>query len=318
MRIASYCHQGVDKSGAENESRLQVLNDLIKQITSEPDWHNLDALILPGGFFEIEQQRIEDSSLFPLLKRLARALDKTSPGAHLVIGVDTRPSERKGRLFGGQQLALAFNKAGISGFARKIFPVEEDINGQKWPVMLVHETDFTDQSRYISLKSGGEAALCVCYDMFGLADTLRGKKHKLGKIAILEGDDGVIYAGTEARKRLKTKTFPEYRAIIDQKSEDLRAALATIHRFAASGRDVFWHRHGIASASAGLNGAAAIGAAHFGKLPKSGQSTLASHNVPRAHLDAVMQRRKHSAQPERDVIVGDTGSPAGIARLFTL
>jgi hypothetical protein len=54
-------------------------------------------------------------------------------------------------------------------------------------------------------------------------------------------------------------------------------AIAAIHSFNRPGLDGFWQRHGIATASAALEGGLALGAAHFrDSLPQPSHSTLAS------------------------------------------
>ena len=143
-RIVTYCHAGRDmKEATDNASRLAVLEEVAEQLAARTEWHPIDAVVFPGGFLSI----IPDTAAAGFVDKLK----KHSPGIQLVVGVDTD----------GQQLALAFNRHGRSGAARKIFPVGEDVDGKTMAPITLREQDFDDTSRFIKLANGSKALLCV-------------------------------------------------------------------------------------------------------------------------------------------------------------
>src|SRR4051812_32261 len=112
-RIVTYCHEGRDmKDATDNAARLAALREVAEQLALHPEWHPIDAVVFPGGFLsEIPKK---EAAAF------VKKLQKLSPGIQLVVGVDKD----------NEQLAIAFDRGGISGQARKIFPVGEDVDGK--------------------------------------------------------------------------------------------------------------------------------------------------------------------------------------------
>lgn len=275
-------------------ARLAVLDEVADALAARHDWHPIDAVVFPGGFLSAP----DDAAAMSFIRKLK----KHSPNVHLVLGVDNN----------GEQLALAFNRKGRAGLARKIFPVGEDVDGKIMPPIVLHEKDFADEKRIIHLANGSKALLCVCYDMFGLGDTMRGKADKLSKAPVVEDADGMMHDALSKKSILK-RAFNAHRAMIQREKPDV--ALATIHRFEKPGQDIFWQRHGIATASAAMKGGKAVAAAHIGKLPENLQSmTLAANDVPTAHLEQGMKRKMRKMLPRRAFVMRGTGR--GILRLF--
>lgn len=295
-KIVTYCHSGRDmKEATDNTARLAVLDEVADQLAAHPDWHPIDAVVFPGGFLS----EVPDKAAAEFVKKLV----KLSPGIQLVVGVD----------MDGQQLAMAFNSHGLSGSARKLFPVGEDVDGQTFQPITLREQDYADTSRFIKLANGSKALLCVCYDMFGLGDTVRGKMDKLNKAILTEDNEGKLYPGKEGRSVLH-RAFNAHRQMIAKEKPDI--ALATIHRFEGPGREIFWQRHGIATASAALQQGFAAAAAHVGKLPNnSATMPLAANNVPSSHMNAGMKRQAHTLPPE-DYVEVHSGKDKGLLRLF--
>lgn len=298
IRIATYLHEGRDmKAATPTAARLDILRETGELLAAHPEWHPLDAVVFPGGFLP----DIPDSEA----RAFARRLKRLSPGLQLVLGVDRD----------GEQLAVAFTEKGRSGLARKIFPVGEDVDGKTMPPIVLHEKDFDDPARLIRLPSGGRALLCVCYDMFGLGDAVRGKMDKLAKAVAVEDAAGRVLHGQKDMRRALERAFNAHRRFITREKPD--AALATIHRFAEPGREIFWQRHGIASASAALRGGFAVAAAHTGSLPADAAAmTLSASRVPPSHLGAGMKRQAHMLAPEAHAAVV-SGKSRGLLRLFS-
>jgi hypothetical protein len=89
-------------------------------------------------------------------------------------------------------------------------------------------------------------------------------------------------------------------------TKDLDAALIAIHGFSRGKTSNMWQRHGIATASAALDGGLAIAGAHFEKLPRrEGVQTLAAFGVPLDHLDAGHHRSAEAAMPVAAAQVGE-------------
>lgn len=296
-RVVTYLHEGRDmKDATDNKARLAVLREVAEQLAQHPEWHPIDAVVFPGGF-------LSDIPA-PEAAAFVGKLAKLSPGLQLVVGIDKD----------GEQLAVAFDHDGISGMARKIFPVGEDVDGKSFAPITLHEQDYSDTNRFITLANGNKALLCVCYDMFGLGDTVRGKMDKLNKAVLTEDRDGHIFAGKDGRATLR-RAFNAHRRMIAQEKPDV--ALATIHRFAEPGREIFWQRHGIATASAALKGGFAAAAAHVGHLPaKTNTMPLTAADVPPSHMEAGMKRGAHTLPPTESLVI-HKGKNNGLLRLFT-
>jgi hypothetical protein len=199
----------------------------------------------------------------------------------LILGVETAHC-RHG--FSGDQLYAAWSATGIVGVARKAFPARDDTYGTRKPPYLLQARDATAEGRILRLFSGARAFLCVCYDAFAFAEARLGPTAKRGAMRYLgDGRQGWRMAHSDDRERLM---MGFYRSA---KAADL---LVGIHGFNRPGRELYWQRHGLATASAALGGAAILGAAHFRKaLPSHiGQGLMAAHDVPPRHLRLGLHR----------------------------
>lgn len=324
-RIVTVCVRGKDPKSHEGEAdRFTLMEEVAHALAARPDWGPLDAVVFPGGFLFAETAKakkiLADAGKDEKISRAARAFlsatESAFPGLQLIVGVDTAPYKTHGRIVGGQQLALAFNQTGLSGFARKIFPIDEDVDGKTMPPFITHAPDFEDSRRIIALANGSNALLCVCYDMFGIGVAARGLPDKLRKVVQFEDKDGKLIQGKQAWPQL-TEAFDAYRQL--QRDGDIDVALATIHRFEAPGRDTFWQRHGIATASAALEGGLTAAAAHINRLSPDPQlSRLAAVNVPYVQLESGMHRQAYRAVPLDHAVASDNqGRARWMARLYT-
>lgn len=263
----------------------------------------LDAVVFPGGYGFFKDHKNQQNVMTDAAQRMAGHLAQHGLFPQIILGFDTAPYQAAGNRIGGQQLALAFNADGQSGFARKIFPVAEDMDGRSTPPLMVQQGDYNDTRRVIDLPNGSRAVLCVCYDMFGIADAARDNPARLEKFV---PDSGA--------------QFQSFRNFLHDEKPDV--AIATIHRFVRAGVDRFWQRHGIASASAALGKISAresfaIAAAHVGQL-RDGDINgcrLASWAVPESHLEAGSSRRTESLDPRTAQMISVPGCRA-LLRLF--
>ena len=160
----------------------------------------------------------------------------------------------------------------------------------------VDPRDFGERHRLLNLPLGRRALLCSCYDGFGIHDPDR-----FARLVKRIGANGEDSRSWRTGPLLKS-AVRDWEALC--KSADM--ALVAIHQFHARANSTMWQRHGIATASAGLNGGAVFAAAHFEKkLPSSGSQPLASRGVSRSHLVMGRGRKKESATPIRERSDGD-------------
>lgn len=177
--IASVCVLGHKVREPEhNGPRLELLQRTIERIADQPGWRPLDAVLFPGGFVILpeyvgnlpHERRVEvimASEVGKACLDAARRLNASCPGALLVVGID---SVSPGPGDYGDQLCVAFAAHGIAGIGRKVFPVDADSNGAEIAPLVCYAEDFDSPHRIVRLRSGRNALLCNCYDVFGVAE----------------------------------------------------------------------------------------------------------------------------------------------------
>jgi hypothetical protein len=112
----------------------------------------------------------------------------------------------------------------------------------------------------------------------------------------------------------------EWRQLLASQRVDV--ALTAVHRFQQPGRDIFWQRHGLATASAALDGGLAVGAAFFTNRLPDGRSRwsspLAACGVPREHLEHGLHRPARRFEPAAMLTIHGrrNGKPRALVRLF--
>lgn len=309
---------------AHNDGRERLLSWIVERVAANPAWSSLDALLLPAGFLALE------APLGPLSSEARHALVAQSPisfacrtaaarlaraaGALLVLGVDTRPY-LKG--FSGDQMMLAWRGDAIAGSARKIFPSPADTALERRRPLLLFDHDPDDAARVVRLPSGQSALLCVCYDAFVFSELTLGPTGKQGNLRRLwTGKRSIIEPDSDQR----TVFLKRHHRLISEQQPAV--ALIGVHGFDQPGRETRWQRHGIAVASAGLNGGLAVGAAHYRWwLPEPddlGHSTLASYGVGHRHLTLGLNRPSRKARATDAMFVAVPGAPhlAATVRLF--
>jgi hypothetical protein len=291
-RLVTVC---IGKSIAEQYRpegrRTDLLLNLIERIDRQ--WDHLDAIVFPGGYLRLNEdigalphaQRVSRLGGFEECLRRAVASIRRSLGVKIVTGIDG-PGLR-------DQMCVAWDKSGVVGIGRKVFPVGKGDDPEKHH-LVCYQSDYGSFHRVISLPCGRRAILCACYDMFGVAEKV-AETVRTKSILRISCDDGVEYRRDNNVPRSQRVPWNEFHQVrtecIRQWNELLRTqevsiGIAAIHEF-RSHSTIYWQKHGIACCSAALGQGFAVGAAHFpGGLPKNDQaSTLAACRVPKKHLD---------------------------------
>ncbi len=319
--FATVCFHGkktISKKGNEKREAdfIEVMSK-INQLTSQPQ-----AIIFPGGFFYLSQhighlsfedrkQVIEASSIGEVCQKGLAVLNTPLPGPLLVVGIDSPKKARQGcSADNGDQLCVAFDNTGVVGIGRKIFPDDYELFDY-----VAYAGDFREPTRVVQLPDGRKAVLCACYDMFGIAESPEHTTKRTKNIKYVgEGDRLVADTDEPGHAEVRDGLVREWADML--KRENVSVGLAAIHQFDLPGRDLYWQRHGVAVASATLNGGLALGAAHFvERLPEANKSTLAAEGVPQSHLADGLNRKHHAMKPIESLHV-DTPHGSALIRVF--
>jgi hypothetical protein len=97
--------------------------------------------------------------------------------------------------------------------------------------------------------------------MFGLTENPVHPGRRTTILRTIESHGSVLRKGDAAFDELRHRCIQQWDLLL--RSRRPSVAIAAIHAFDRPGLDGFWQRHGIATASAVLNGGLALGAAHF-------------------------------------------------------
>ena len=308
LRIAAVSIKGAPAGTASDGARLELLDRIVARIVSR-GWTCLDAVVLPGGYFRLNASIgghsrsgrcavIDKTVVGNACKSFCRTLTRRSPGALIIAGADGPSME---------QYCIAWASRGVAGLARKIFPTHDE--GQRG--FICYYDDFGCPARIVRLPSGAVAALCVCYDMFGLSEDPRRPGKRTACIRSVSRKGITLTAVDDAFRELRLGCIQQWDLLL--RSYRPSVAIAAIHGFDRPGRDGFWQRHGIATASAALGGGVAVAAAHFShKLPSPQSCTLAAASVSTGHLRAAVHRRAHRLVPNDATCIGTEA----VVRLF--
>lgn len=320
-RLATLCvHGDVATRVGDNAQRIGFLKQLTTELRRLSDWHPVDAIILPGGFFRMsrafgattfaQRRRLVSTEQFTgPIRRSLRSLGTQSPGIRLVAGVLARPCDVTERT---EQCSLVFDQGGLVAAARKIFPTASDTRGER--LLSPFQDDYGSPHRFFSLANGSVAVAAACYDLFGVADRAQPGTRRAA-IRRLLTPEGPIKLGDACFLALRKACLATWARQLEEQDPDV--AVATIHRFAYPGADGYWQRHGIARASAALDGALVVGAAHFiRKLPEGFASSLAAAGVGLEHLFAGVGRPACRLAPIRQHVLHGPCGPTAVLRLF--
>jgi hypothetical protein len=327
-RIVTACVLGRKPSRVDRNARASsLLDQVVDAVIGRVDWHPVNAIVFPGGFFRSplyignrpHSERAAALEAFDFGQAVMAAacrLDAAHPGALIVVGIDSVPYSSSDH---GDQMCVAFSPYGVVGIGRKVWPADGDTNWDGRPPVVCYPADFASPHRIVTLANGSRALLCACYDVFGVAEAIVGPTARIRYIRYLapdQRDDGVGTGFVAVRRRL----VAEWRQLLADQRVDV--VLTTIHCFQQPGRDIFWQRHGLATASASLGGGLAVGAAFFtdrlpdGRDPWS--SPLAACGVPREHLSQGLQRPARRFEPITMLTINGrrNGKPRALVRLF--
>lgn len=323
-RIISIAIKGSDKfPPPKTRARLNLLRLIVAALLVREEWPEIEAVVLPGGYFRLKRiislssirkrfSRFSRSELATALLDIAVQLNARWTGVAVVIGIDSDALDKK---IGGDQLVAVWQGGALVALTRKAFPVDGDTDGKE-PVYFIHADDADDPGRLITLSNGAKALVLSCYDAFAVRG-LHGRRHvDLRAIRLISTGKERPHEATSYEKR---DHFRRWLTFLDAHPPDL--GLIAIHRFRQAGQDGYWQRHGIAGASAALDGAPVVGAAHFRRgLPsRLAASPLASLGVPLSHLDQGAKRRAHRLAPQDGFTLRDEqGEAIAFLRLFTL
>jgi hypothetical protein len=308
-RIVSVCVLGQQAASIrENSQRERFLQQAIDVICHH-DWCSIDAVLLPGGFFCLDKYvgPLPFADRVAVLERATfhvacvdgcRRLGVNSPGALIVVGIDTTEGPTEWPWAWGDQLCVAWSEQrGIVGIGRKVFPVKPP-KDQKYDEKrdeslhyVCYATDYGDEKRVVALPSGRTAILCACYDMFGCAEKVDSPTTRTASIVNLHDGNRLRRANKELSDKPPRQDFNDLRkSCVDEfqkllVTENVSVGLACIHKFDRPNSEGYWQRHGIQACSAVLQNGLAVGAAHFDKsLPDVDKSTLAAVGIPATYL----------------------------------
>src|SRR5215207_823821 len=87
---------------SDNQYRAAWLNAMVNALAQQQSWAPVDALLLPGGYFRLEQSLgflgvherhhvLNTSFIGQACTRASRRLSKAFPGITLVVGIDCEP-----------------------------------------------------------------------------------------------------------------------------------------------------------------------------------------------------------------------------------
>lgn len=320
-RVLQLCLHGTTANPQDNVKRIAMLPEIVRALYELPDWHPIDVVILPGGFFRMarafgatgfaeRRAAVRRERFAGAVQAAVGLLEERSPGLRLVTGVLATPRDSTERT---EQVSLAFSANGLVAAARKLFPTALDTRGGRYISPFVDE--YSSPKRLLQLANGSTALLSACYDLFGAADIGVDGGSRRQAIRRLITRKGYLTQGDADFVGVRLACLAAWTKLIAEHQPDV--ALATIHRFRAPGLDGFWQRHGIARASAALDGALVVGAAHFGyRLPDPHASTLAAHGVEHEHMFAGTFRLSHRLMPIASTVIEVPGCRA-LLRLFT-
>ena len=240
VRIVSICCSGLKaKRVSRNANHVKLLRQAIHNIAANPSWVDIDAIVLPGGFFFHAEflgnlpfaERKAKLEQVPFVREVTLLVgilhERGSPDVKLVCGIDTAPPSVWER---GDEFCVAFDVTGIVGIGRKAFPVHEDSNPYNTKRSIAqYARDYADPSRIISLPCGINALLCACYDLFGVNVWPDVPSPRKTYIRYIYDKDNVLHVTGDTYRALKADCIVKWQQMITQKRPLI--TLTAIHEF---------------------------------------------------------------------------------------
>jgi hypothetical protein len=321
-RVVSVSMRGTKaRQPSSNAGRIALMRYIVELI-GRRGWPSIDAVLFPGGFLRLgtfvghlpftgRARAIEQEPFFDGVAKAATELHSAMRGALLVFGADSSAPTRREV---GDQLCIAVSQRRVIGLARKIYPTDLDTRDCARPLVPA-VADFTSRRRFVQLPSGNWASLNSCYDLFGVTDCPAHLAARSGGLRWLRHDGTYIGGRSRTFQDLRRELLDQWATLVRAWAPDV--ALVAIHDFTKPGRDGYWQRHGIATASAALGGSLVVGAAHFlDGVPSHGHSPLAADRVPKSHLTLGPYRPAARLRPT-DSFVATIQNLTASVRLFT-
>jgi hypothetical protein len=273
MRIVTVCVTGFPALRvSQNLERIQLLQRVIEEIKKR-GWKP-SVVLFPGGFFQLHTY-IGHFDHQDRLSAIARR-DFSSvccQAAHDIDAVICVGIDSKGYW---DQLCVAFDKNGIIGVGRKIFPVK----GTESPWYISYLPDFYSKKRNI-LTTDGRALLLSCYDVYGCSESPKNMGPRSKNIQYLgDGENNEITRAGE-REQFQEAIVKGLRSWAG-KVGNSTMALAAVHLFRRQRRNRkspdsgsgYFQRLGIENSSKFVGGGFIFGAAHFERLPKDPEKVV--------------------------------------------
>ena len=116
-RVVQLCLHGTTANPQDNAKRIAMLPEIARAIYELPDWHPIDIVILPGGFFRMvrafgasgfaeRRTAVRQERFAGAVQAAVGLLEELSPGLRLVMGVLATPRDSTERT---EQVSLAFS-----------------------------------------------------------------------------------------------------------------------------------------------------------------------------------------------------------------
>lgn len=279
VRIATVCASGEPSRSSIDSVRQQRLLDRAIHSIESSGWRDIDAILLPGGFFyhnevvectsfEDRVRTFSETTYSSACMEACMRIAGSSPGVMIVAGVDARPDSGQQAIV--DQFCVAWSQRGVIGIGRKVFPTNDESKGKDGYVCI--SEDYASEKRTVRLNHGATAILCACYDVFGCAENNSGPTARSGCIRRIRNHDGVECTD------LKEACISRFQNLI--REHKVSVALGAIHYNPSR----YWQIHGIQACSAALGGGLVVGASHFENLPAPSKMTLSAFGIPAGYL----------------------------------
>jgi hypothetical protein len=170
-RVVTVCVLGRKPSRVDRNARASsLLDQVVDAVISRVNWHPVDAIVFPGGFFRSpvyvgnrshseRAATLEALDFGQAVMAAAYRLDAAHPGALIVVGIDSVPYSSDDH---GDQMCVAFSPYGVVGIGRKVWPADGDTNWDGRPPVVCYPADFGSPHRVLILANGSRALLCAC------------------------------------------------------------------------------------------------------------------------------------------------------------
>jgi len=165
LRIATVLIESNEQYGkTDNDKRLQNLLKIIKETSRKTSGSSL--ILFPAGYFNTGRLRANSDNYRQWTVPIKQTLSKLKKKRIVVcVGIDGRLKRNDPTISPKDQLALAIERSGIIGAARKFHPTK--FEKDKIQLADDYRSKLGNKPRIIELN-GRRFYLSVCYDIFGI------------------------------------------------------------------------------------------------------------------------------------------------------